>query len=68
MVKQERGNKLKADDLTFSGEVFTGEEALNRGLIDELGTMVQVLESRHPGAKLDIAPEKRAFLHRVAGL
>ena len=43
MVKRERGNKLKPDELTFSGEVFTGEEALTRGLVDELGSMIQVL-------------------------
>lgn len=33
-VKKKRGNKLKADATTFTGEVFTGEEALKRGLID----------------------------------
>jgi ClpP class serine protease len=33
-VKKQRGNKLKDDPSTFSGEVFTGKEALERGLID----------------------------------
>ncbi len=51
-VKQNRGNKVKNDPSTFSGDVFTGQEALQRGLVDEVGSMVQVLESRHPGAKL----------------
>ena len=52
MVKNNRGNKLRDDPSTFSGDVFTGPEALERGLIDEVGSMVDVLERRHPGAKL----------------
>ena len=54
-VKKQRGNKIKDDPSTFSGDVFTGREGLERGLVDEVGTMVEVLESRHPGAKLDLA-------------
>lgn len=42
-VKAKRGNKIKSDPSTFSGDVFTGPEALQRGLIDEVGSMVQVL-------------------------
>lgn len=54
MVKQNRGNKLKADPSTFTGDVFTGQDALDRGLIDEVGSMVKVLQERHPGASLDL--------------
>lgn len=53
-VKKQRGNRLKANDLTFSGEVFNGQEALQQGLIDEVGSLVQVLSTRHPGAKLEL--------------
>jgi len=33
-VKKQRGNKIKDDPTTFSGEVFIGDEALKRGLVD----------------------------------
>ena len=42
-VKKQRGNKIKDDPSTFSGDIFTGQEAVERGLIDEVGTMVEVL-------------------------
>jgi len=29
-----------------------GEEALQKGLVDEVGSMVQVLATRHPGATI----------------
>lgn len=55
-VKRQRGNKVKEDVTTFSGDVFTGQEALQRGLVDEVGSMVQVLATRHPGAKIEVEP------------
>ncbi|MCB0369628.1 MAG: S49 family peptidase [Bdellovibrionales bacterium] len=33
-VKNNRGNKLKDDPSTFTGDVFTGQEGLERGLVD----------------------------------
>jgi protease-4 len=51
-VKRKRGNKIKADESTFSADVWLGEEALQRGLVDEVGSLVEVLAARHPGAKL----------------
>lgn len=53
-VKKNRGNKIKSDPTSFSGDVFTGQEALQRGLVDEVGSMIQILEAKHPGAKLDL--------------
>jgi ClpP class serine protease len=67
-VKRKRGNKLKADESTFSGEVWTGEEALKRGLVDEVGTLVEVLAARHPGAKLEVEPDSRSLLLRALNL
>ena len=67
-VKKQRGNKIKDDPSTFSGDVFTGQEAIDRGLIDEVGSMIQVLENRHPGAKLDFPSERRSFMNRVLTL
>ena len=37
-VKTGRGNRLKQDDKTFSGLVWTGEESVERGLVDGLGS------------------------------
>ena len=38
-VKQGRGNRLKNDPALFSGLAWTGEEALNLGLIDGFGDL-----------------------------
>lgn len=37
-VKQGRGDRLKADDLTFSGLIWTGEQGVELGLVDALGS------------------------------
>ncbi len=37
-VRDGRGERLKEDDKTFSGLVWTGEQALDRGLVDGLGS------------------------------
>lgn len=41
-VKQGRGERLKEDDKLFSGLVWTGEQALDLGLIDGLGSTSMV--------------------------
>ena len=38
VVKTGRGEKLKDDPMLFSGFVWTGEQAVNLGLVDELGS------------------------------
>jgi protease-4 len=38
VVKQGRGERLKDDPLLFSGYVWTGEQAVDMGLVDELGS------------------------------
>lgn len=53
-VKKYRGDKLKIDDRIFSGEIYNGTEAQEVGLIDEVGSMVEVLNRLYPGSKLDI--------------
>jgi len=37
-VKKGRGDRLKSDDQVFSGLIWTGEQALEMGLIDGLGS------------------------------
>ena len=38
VVKKGRGDKLKDDPLLFSGYVWTGEQAVELGLVDKLGS------------------------------
>ena len=46
-VKLRRGNRLKGTDkVLFNGDVWTGEKALKKGLIDGLGEMRSVLENK----------------------
>lgn len=45
-VKEGRGDRLKIDDDTFSGLFWTGQEAIERGLADGLGTVEQVARDR----------------------
>lgn len=42
VVKQGRGDRLKETDNLFSGLVWTGEESLELGLVDELGSSSHV--------------------------
>ena len=57
-VKKYRQDKLKIDDKIFSGEVYNGEEAKEIGLIDGVGSMVEVLEQKYPGCKIDLEVPK----------
>lgn len=65
-VKKYRGNKLKKDDKIFTGEIYTGVEAKEVGLIDEVGSMVEVLEKAYPGSKLDVE-EARSWRDTLLG-
>jgi signal peptide peptidase SppA len=46
-VRCRRGTKLKGDDATlFSGDVFTGRSALEKGLIDGIGDLRGIMRQR----------------------
>ncbi len=48
MVRARRGTRLKASEKTlFSGEFWTGKQALELGLIDGIGELRQVMRERH---------------------
>lgn len=47
-VKERRGDKLAQDENLFTGEVWTGQESLRLGLIDEIGTLEQLLAAKFP--------------------
>lgn len=53
-VKKYRGDKIKKDDKVFTGEIYSGNEAKELGLVDEVGSMVDVLEKAYPGSKIDV--------------
>jgi signal peptide peptidase SppA len=46
LVRARRGKRLKEDDEIFTGAIFTGRQALARGLIDGIGDLRQVLRER----------------------
>lgn len=52
-VKKYRTTKLANDPELFSGQIYTGEQGLEKGLVDEVGSIVRVMESKYPDAKLD---------------
>ncbi len=66
LVKARRGDKLKSGVELFDGSIFTGEEALEAGLIDGLGDARSVLRERF-GDKVRIkafAPSRGGLLAR----
>jgi signal peptide peptidase SppA len=46
LVRARRGARLKEDDQIFTGAIFTGRQALARGLIDGIGDLRQVMRER----------------------
>jgi ClpP class serine protease len=71
LVKERRGTRLDdADKTLFSGEFWTAQAALERGLIDGIGDVRSVLRARY-GEKVYtplIAAERGSLLRRLAGL
>jgi signal peptide peptidase SppA len=66
LVKQRRGGKLTgADDELFTGEVWTGAAALERGLIDGLGTFREIIADRFPDAEPVVMEGKKPLLARL---
>lgn len=68
LVRRRRGKKLKGDDL-FTGEFWTGQRALELGLIDALGDLRTVCRDRFgEKVRLVVIGEKRGWLKRRFGL
>jgi len=64
-VKSRRGDKLaEAEDL-FSGEVWTGDQAAELGLVDGLGTLREIVGKRFPEAEIAIAEPRKPLLARL---
>ena len=52
IIKKNRGDRLKANDEMFNGAIYNGKQAKEIGLVDGVGSMVDVLEAKHPGCRL----------------
>ncbi|WP_158773047.1 S49 family peptidase [Cobetia sp. L2A1] len=71
-VKAGRGDRLKDDPKLFSGLIWTGEQALDLGLIDRTATLEQLTAELAPeGGIHDYTPRQDAFerfTRRFAGV
>lgn len=70
MVRDRRGKRLKGlRGKIFSGEVFTGTEAVKLGLIDDIGDLRTVLRDRFGDkVKFQVLSEKKPRLGALLGL
>ena len=70
-MKSSRGTKLAGPEKTlFSGEYWTGRQALEYGLVDDVGDLRSVLRARF-GAKVQtplISAERGLFGRRTQGI
>jgi signal peptide peptidase SppA len=65
-VRSRRGAKLAADADVFTGEVWTGSRAHGLGLVDELGTLHEVIARRFPKAELTPIQARKSLLSRLS--
>lgn len=64
-VMTRRGAKLAKEDL-FTGEVWVGTEALDRGLIDGIGHLVPVMQAKFgPKVRFSVQSPRRSLLQRL---
>ncbi len=66
VVKKGRGEKLKDDPLLFSGYVWTGEQSLELGLVDKLGSTSYVAREVIGAEETKDFTVSEAFLDRFA--
>ena len=58
-VKAQRGERLTGGEELFTGEVWTGREAVRLGLVDEIGTLEEVLAEHFHGLPANTYEPKR---------
>ncbi len=66
VVKKGRGDKLKDNPLLFSGYVWTGEQSIELGLVDKLGSSSSVARDVIGAEKIKDFTVSEAFLDRFA--
>lgn len=66
-VKEGRGKRLKITPEIFSGLVYTGDQAVQNGLVDGLGSVRSVIHDQLKlKRQIDLTP-KRGVLHQLIG-
>jgi len=66
-VKQGRGKRLKVTPEIFSGLVYTGDQAVQNGLVDDLGSVRSVIRDQLKiKRQINLTP-KRGVLHELIG-
>ncbi len=70
LVRARRDGRLKGSERKlFSGDIWTGKQALELGLVDGLGDLRSVMRERYgPKVKLRLVEAERAWLRRRLGL
>ncbi|GAA1482299.1 S49 family peptidase [Gordonia sinesedis] len=67
-VRQRRGKKLaRPDEELFTGDVWVGTEAADRGLVDGIGVMRSVVAERYPDAEITVIETPKPLLARLTG-
>ena len=66
LVKKGRGDKLKDDPMIFSGYVWTGEQSLELGLVDKLGSSSYVARELIGAEEIKDFTVSEALLDRFA--
>ena len=66
VVKKGRGDKLKDDPLLFSGYIWTGEQAIELGLVDKLGSSSYVAREVIGAEEIKDFTVSENFLDRFA--
>lgn len=64
-VTARRGERLQSGDDLFTGEIWTGARAIERGLVDGLGTARAVLKERFPDAEQVAVEGRKPLLARL---
>lgn len=64
-VRERRGDRLSTAADLFTGEVWTGQQALGLGLIDGLGTARGVLADRFPDVEVVAVEGRKPLLARL---
>lgn len=68
LVKTSRGDKLKAsDDILFTGDVWTGDEAVNLGLVDGISDLDSVIRDKFDVKYVKDVTEKPSVFDQLAG-
>lgn len=65
-VRERRGDKLSgSEEELFSGEVWTGANAAELGLIDGVGTLREIIERKYPNAQVQTVEGRKPLLARL---